>query len=262
MTFKYNLDKIMDEKGISLNQLARETDLSINTIREVKNSPGKNVQIRTLKTLADALDCSIRDLIDDDPWNLYYQTLSTEMKKALSKINQLFSPSNIYFLQNSLSKIGITSNITRPTFLKSLSIESEPNKSPVFLNVYLQINQTDTINLEIINFDVYVNQNVLSELFIKRALIDVIELYATKNKIDYITFFNMAFETPDIYEHLGEPTTTFHSDPSIDKMILKSYNYKAYDAPLPLPKEDKWTKKVEKQTINKEINVRRNKTEI
>ena len=62
----------------------------------------------------------------------------------------------------------------------------------------------------------------------------------------------MAFETPDTFEHLGETTTTFHSDPNIDKMILKSYNYKAYDVPHPLPQEDTWTKQIgENPIINK-----------
>src|SRR5690625_5012699 len=146
MTVKYNLDKIMKEKGISLNQLANNTNLSINTIRAVKNSSsGKNVQVFTLKLLAEALDCSVRDLIDEDSWNYYYQTLNAERKKALSKIEQLISSSNINFLQKSLSQIGITSNITR-TGLKALSIESEPNKSPVVLYIYLRINQTNTLN--------------------------------------------------------------------------------------------------------------------
>ena len=251
MLVKYNLDKLMKEKGFSLNRLAERSEVSINTLREIKNSGSNNVQVYTLIKIAGALDCSIHDLIDDDPWNYYYETLSEDRKKSLTKINQYFSSCNINYIHKALYKIGIASDITRTDFLKSLLIESKSDIFPVSRNIYLRINQTLN-NLEVINFDVMVNQEVFSEQFIKRSLLDVIEAYALKNNIDNIIFYNMNGDTPFSYESSFDGSINFHSDPELDKMILKSYSYKSHDLPFPLPKDATWSKKLNNANSSQE----------
>src|SRR5690625_6867108 len=74
MMTHYKLDKIMEERKVSLNQLVKKTGLSDETIRKVKNKPFANAEIRTLRIIAEALGCNVKDLIDDNAWSYFEKT--------------------------------------------------------------------------------------------------------------------------------------------------------------------------------------------
>ena len=52
------LVRIMDEKGVSVRQLARETDLSLATIRRLRTNGGSGT-LDTWKRIADALGVNV-----------------------------------------------------------------------------------------------------------------------------------------------------------------------------------------------------------
>lgn len=74
MMTHYKLDKIMEERKVSLNRLVKKTGLSDETIRKVKNEPFANAEIRTLRIIAEALGCNVKDLIDDNAWSYFEKT--------------------------------------------------------------------------------------------------------------------------------------------------------------------------------------------
>ena len=47
MEVKNKVRKYMEEKNISLNELAERSELSINTIRNLKDNPYRNVELKT-----------------------------------------------------------------------------------------------------------------------------------------------------------------------------------------------------------------------
>ena len=95
------------------------------------------------------------------------------------------------------------------------------------------------IILEVIDFDVYVNNDVLSEEFIKDSLIKMINQFATKNEIECIMFQNFGYKTFEDYEvNIDGNDFTFQSNPEIDKNILKNNGFFTYDLPAPLPNEN------------------------
>src|SRR5690625_5620736 len=99
------------------------------------------------------------------------------------------------------------------------------------------------IILEVIDFGVYVNKDVLSEEFIKDSLIKMIDQFATKNEIECIMFQNFGYKTFEDFEiNIDGNDFTFQSNPEIDKNILKNNGFFTYDLPAPLPKENTWIK--------------------
>lgn len=60
---KSNLKKLLDEKGISIQQFARDTGLKFETVRRLYNDDTKQYQRETLGIVCDALNVSIDQLL-------------------------------------------------------------------------------------------------------------------------------------------------------------------------------------------------------
>ncbi len=59
-----NVRKLRAGKGLSLEKVARLSDLSLNTIVKIENGVNKNPTIETLRKVAKALDVSVDELIN------------------------------------------------------------------------------------------------------------------------------------------------------------------------------------------------------
>ena len=59
--------EVAEAKGMTVVVLSHKTYLAVNTIRSIFLNPYKTVNTDTLKRLADALDTSILDLIEEVP---------------------------------------------------------------------------------------------------------------------------------------------------------------------------------------------------
>src|SRR5690625_2710295 len=250
MMTHYKLDKIMEERKVSLNQLVKKTGLSDETIRKVKNKPFANAEIRTLRIIAEALGCNVKDLIDDNAWSYFEKTHEDkDLVNYLSDYQKYFDADNIKFLQRSLSRIGINADITFENYFRSLAVRSHHNDSLVLTNMFFRVLKSTVIILEVIDFDVYVNKDVLSEKFIKDSLIKMIDQFATKNEIECIMFQNFGYKTFEDFEvNIDGNAFTFQSNPEIDKNILKNNGFFTYDLPAPLPKENTWIKHLGENT--------------
>jgi len=250
MMTHYKLDKIMKERKISLNRLAEKTELNINTLRKIKNEPFANAEIETLKIIAEALGCNVKDLIDDDAWSYFEKTHENKgLVNYLSQYQKYFDSDNIKFLQRSLSRIGINADITFENYFRALAVQSHYNNSLVLTNMFFRVLKSTIIILEVIDFDVYVNEAVLSEEFIKSSLIKMIDQYATKNEIECIMFQNFGYKMFEDFEvNIDGNTFTFQSNPEIDKSLLKNNGFFTYELPAPLPKENTWIKHLGEKT--------------
>lgn len=58
-----NIKKLRNEKGYSLEKVARLSDLSLNTVMRVESGINKNPTIETLTKIAKALGVGVDDLI-------------------------------------------------------------------------------------------------------------------------------------------------------------------------------------------------------
>lgn len=58
-----NLKKLRSQRGISLEKVARNADLSLNTIVKVESGANTNPTIETLSKIAKALHVGVDDLI-------------------------------------------------------------------------------------------------------------------------------------------------------------------------------------------------------
>jgi len=241
---QYKMDKIMKERKISLNRLAEKTELNINTLRKIKNEPFANAEIETLKIIAEALECNIKDLIDDDAWSYFEKTHEDkDLVNYLSQYQKYSDSDNIKFIRRSLSRIGINADITFENYFRSLAVRSHHNDNLVLTNMFFQVIKSTIIILVVIDFDVYVNKAVLSEEFIKSSLVKMIDQFATKNEIECIMFQYFDYKTFEDFEvNIDGNTFTFQSNPEIDKNILKNNGFFTYELPAPLPKENTWLK--------------------
>ena len=66
MDFIKNLEKKMQEKNLNKSQLARGMGVAPSTVNSWFNRSAENITLRTLKKLAEFLDCSIDSLVYGD----------------------------------------------------------------------------------------------------------------------------------------------------------------------------------------------------
>ncbi|MHA6532308.1 helix-turn-helix domain-containing protein [Paenibacillus sp. BAC0078] len=66
MKIKIRLKDILDQRGMSQRQLARQMNLRPSTINHLCSDSVDRVYIRTLEVICDALDISIHELIVED----------------------------------------------------------------------------------------------------------------------------------------------------------------------------------------------------
>ncbi|MFK9095223.1 helix-turn-helix domain-containing protein [Bacillus salipaludis] len=190
MYFNNNLKKFMKENEISLNQLANICELSINTLRELKNNPSHNTNLSSLVILAQALDCSIKDLIEDDIATINFEKVAEKNKNNRLFIRQqVFSPENVQYLRNLFLQVGVPCNISSYGRYKTASVKNEYELSSIKVDFNLRVlDLKECTILQIVDFYVSVNQLLLNEAVIKDTLIKAFETYARKLKLNQIHF--------------------------------------------------------------------------
>ena len=67
--------EVAQAKGLDIAKLSRRADLAYKTVWQLWNDPDKDVSIKTLEKLADALEVTVNDLIgpsfEEQPANKY-----------------------------------------------------------------------------------------------------------------------------------------------------------------------------------------------
>src|SRR5690625_1677477 len=181
LELKINLSTIMEEKGISINELQRRTNLDIKTIRNIKNGTNVNPNLKTLHILAKGLNVTIRELVSEESWRNYYDVILEKAKKdPLFDEHPIFDSTNIGLLDRMLSKIGLPADIVPHPLLKSVYISNRDELqllSPLYFNISIRLNQALSI-VEVVNFDIFVDRNIISERGIKEQLIKIIEVFS------------------------------------------------------------------------------------
>lgn len=62
IAMKITLNQILENKGISQNQLAKDTGISVETIRNFKNNKTSRVSFDVLEKICNYLDCGVEDV--------------------------------------------------------------------------------------------------------------------------------------------------------------------------------------------------------
>lgn len=57
------LNQILEDKEISQNQLAKDTGISVETIRNLKNNKTSRISFEILEKICNYLDCSVEDVM-------------------------------------------------------------------------------------------------------------------------------------------------------------------------------------------------------
>ncbi len=57
------LNQILENKGISQNQLAKDTGISVETIRNFKNNKTTRISFDILEKICNYLDCGVEDVM-------------------------------------------------------------------------------------------------------------------------------------------------------------------------------------------------------
>ena len=101
MDFLNNLEKKMNEKNLNKSQLAKGMGVAPSTVNSWFNRSAENITLKTLKKLADFLDCSIDSLVYGDTNK---KNLEEYFLQALtSYIEALFNNPATFFNKSSLS---------------------------------------------------------------------------------------------------------------------------------------------------------------
>lgn len=85
MDFLSNLEKKMNEKNLNKSQLAKGMGVAPSTVNSWFNRSAENITLKTLRKLADFLDCSIDSLVygDDkqDAEELFLKALTSYLER-------------------------------------------------------------------------------------------------------------------------------------------------------------------------------------
>lgn len=60
---KITLSQILDEKGISQNQMAKDTGISVVTLRNLKNNKTTRISFDILEKICRYLSCGVEDVL-------------------------------------------------------------------------------------------------------------------------------------------------------------------------------------------------------
>ncbi|WP_167859751.1 helix-turn-helix domain-containing protein [Paenibacillus cymbidii] len=190
MDFKNNIKKIMKENGLTLYGLDKTCDLSSNTLRSLVNQPYRNTSLRSLQILAQMLNCSIKDLIEDDPAVLYYKEIAEANKtRSLYSRNQVFSPDNREYLRKLLFQVGASCHVLPYSRYRAATVRNGYELSPIQIELSLRVVEAaDILMLQVVSFYVCVNHVTQNEAIIKEAIVQALEIYAQKLHMDEIHF--------------------------------------------------------------------------
>jgi DNA-binding Xre family transcriptional regulator len=64
---RLRIKEVAEEKGISIAKLARKADLDYKTVYRIANNPYAEISTFTLGRLAEALEVSVKELVEDAP---------------------------------------------------------------------------------------------------------------------------------------------------------------------------------------------------
>ena len=67
---RLRIKKVIDEKGLTMAKVARQANMAYNTVHSLCVDPYKYVNLYTLNRIAEALEVSVRDLLEDAPDDL------------------------------------------------------------------------------------------------------------------------------------------------------------------------------------------------
>ena len=67
LRIRLRVKEIAEAKGIKMTQLSHKSYVALNTIRTIFHNPRHSVNTITIERLADALETSIHDLIEEVP---------------------------------------------------------------------------------------------------------------------------------------------------------------------------------------------------
>lgn len=65
MEINYKLNRILKEKNINVNSLAKGADIPVSNIYKILHGKNKNPGIYTIKRIADYLEVSLDNLVED-----------------------------------------------------------------------------------------------------------------------------------------------------------------------------------------------------
>ena len=60
---KIMLNQMLEQKGISQNQLSKDTGISINTLRNLNHNRTSRISFDTLEKICNHLDCGVGDIL-------------------------------------------------------------------------------------------------------------------------------------------------------------------------------------------------------
>lgn len=60
---KITLNQVLENKGISQNQMAKDTGISVETIRNFKNNKTSRISFDVLEKICNYLDCGVEDVM-------------------------------------------------------------------------------------------------------------------------------------------------------------------------------------------------------
>lgn len=60
---KVTLDQVLENKGISQNQMAKDTGISVAALRNLKNNKTSRISFDILEKICNYLDCGVGDVL-------------------------------------------------------------------------------------------------------------------------------------------------------------------------------------------------------
>ncbi len=65
MMLSENIKRLRKQKGLSQDKLAKLADITLTTLVKIESGANDNPTIKTLKKIADALEVTVNDLLED-----------------------------------------------------------------------------------------------------------------------------------------------------------------------------------------------------
>ncbi|HEB11904.1 MAG TPA: XRE family transcriptional regulator [Spirochaetales bacterium] len=62
-----NIKRLRKQKGLSQDKLAKLADITLTTLVKIESGANDNPTIKTLKKIADALEVTVNDLLENQP---------------------------------------------------------------------------------------------------------------------------------------------------------------------------------------------------
>ncbi|CAN7533745.1 hypothetical protein [Rossellomorea sp. LjRoot5] len=190
------------------------------------------------------MDCHIKDLIEEDMPTLFFEEVSITYNQNPLFINeQIFSPTNINLLKDLFSELGIVCDITPYSLYRNVMIKNKDEKSSIIFDINMSINQRAELHVR--DFYISVNQRILDETIIKKALIFALETYAKKLKCTQIKFRVSKDLEPmedNVYTKIQTLPSNFKFTMGTDPTLFIENNYEEFNNPFSFEDTTLWYK--------------------